>query len=246
MTRDVKRWLLATGVAMSLGLLVPLASGQQAAAPAAKNEPVESWYAATVAEDEKGQFLMIHFWSKGPRLRSEAVLAGRKIVTIVDPTTYYIIDDVAGGGISIERSEAAIALDGKRRRPFGNELDDMLLEGGELIGSEKASGQVVDVYRLTNDKGRRTIWMSTTKPPVPLRIETYDRATATTGKIDYTNWLYNPPIPDSFFEPDQRIELQRFTYAKYRNLSLVAPVGPAPVLYRHLLHGEGQPKSGSE
>jgi outer membrane lipoprotein-sorting protein len=201
-------------------------------------QPV-SWYAATVAEAEKGGFLMVHFWSKGPLFRSEAVVAGRKIVTIVDRTTYYILDEVSGQGIGIERSEAARALNDQARRPFGNELDKLLREGGELIGSEQSGGQLVDVYRLTDDRGRRTIWVSTTKPSIPLRVVTYDRSSATTGKLDYVNWLHNPVLADSFFAPDPRIEMKRFTYEEYRKQIRKAPLGPAPVLYRHLLHGEG-------
>jgi hypothetical protein len=198
-----------------------------------------SWYVASVAEDEKGQFLMVHFWSRGPLFRSEAVLAGRKIVTIVDRATYFIVDEVSGKGIAIARSPDAIARDTKRARPFANDLDQLLIDGGELIGNEDANGQVVDVYRVTNKKGRRTIWMSTTNPPVPLRIVTYDRATATSGKVDYMNWLSNPLIADHFFAPDSRVEVRQFSYEEYRRRIRLGPVGPAPVLYRHLLHGEG-------
>lgn len=198
-----------------------------------------SWYAATVAEDEKGGFLMVHFWSKGPLFRSEAVLAGRKIVTIVDRNTYYILDEVSGRGIAIERSEAARELAAKGKRPFGNELDELIQQGGELIGSEEAQGQTVDVFRLTDARGRRTIWVSTTKPPVPLRVVTFDRNSAESGKVDYVNWLHNPALADSFFAPDPRIQMQKLTYDEYRTEIRKGPVGPAPVLYRHLLHGEG-------
>ncbi len=207
----------------------------------AQSAPAElpvSWYAATVAEAEKGGFLMVNFWSKGPLFRSEAVLAGRKIVTIVDRTTYYVLDEVSGSGIAIERSEAARALDARGKRPFGNELDKLLRDGGELIGSEQAAGQPVDVYRLTDDRGRRTIWVSTTKPSIPLRVQTYDRESATTGKVDYVNWLHNPLLADSFFAPSPRTRIEKFTYEEYRTQIRKAPLGPAPVLYRHLLHGE--------
>ena len=180
---------------------------------------------------------MVHFWSKGPLFRSEAILAGRKIVTIVDRTTYYVLDEVAGTGIAIERSEAARALDDRGKRPFANELDKLLRNGGELIRSEESAGQPVDVYRLTDDRGRRTIWVSTGKPSVPLRVVTYDRKSATTGKLDYVNWLHNPVLADSFFAPDPRTKIERFTYEKYRKQIVKAPLGPAPVLYRHLLHG---------
>jgi outer membrane lipoprotein-sorting protein len=219
-------------------------AAEEAAGAKAAPERRTSWYAATVAEDEKGQFLMVHFWSKGPLFRSQAVLGGRTILTIVDRTTYYIIDEVMGSGLAIERSEAARAQDTRRERPFAHELDDLLRDGGELVGTEQAAGQAVDVYRLTDDRGRRTIWMSTTTPAVPLRIQTYDRASATTGKVDYVNWLHNPPIPDSFFEPDPRIRFERLGYDAYRKRILQGPVGPAPVLYRHLLHGEGPAQEG--
>jgi outer membrane lipoprotein-sorting protein len=209
-------------------------AGKKAAPPA---RPA-SWYAATVAEDERGGFLMVHFWSKGPLFRSEAVLAGRRIVTIVDREKYYIIDAVGHTGVALERSEAAIALDDTRRRPFANDLDRLLKEGGELVGSEEAGGRSVDIYRVTNQRGRRTIWVSTTNPPIPLRVETYDRASGTTGKVDYVNWLHNPAISDDFFKPDPRVRLDHFSYESYRKRLRLGPVGPAPVLYRHLLHGE--------
>ena len=246
--------LRALVVAVGLLLVAPIAAadapnaqadsgasaGEKAgsgSAPAPRAKAVTSWYAATVAEDEHGGFLMVHFWSKGPLFRSEAVIAGRRLVTIVDRTTYYVIDDTLGSGIAIERSQAARDADARRERPFANELEQLIADGGELIGTEQSRGRDVDVYRVTNDAGRRTIWVSTTKPPVPLRVETYDRESSRTGKIDYVNWLYNPSLPDSFFAPDPRTKLERFSYAEYRKRMLRGPVGPAPVLYRHLLHG---------
>jgi len=198
-----------------------------------------SWYAATLAEDEKGGFLMVHFWSKGGLFRSEAVLAGRKIVTIVDATTYYIIDEVSGRGVGIERAKAAREHFAKGQRPFGNEFEDLIRDGGELVGRKQAGGQTVDVYRVTDFRGRRTVWASTGKPTVPLRVETYDRDSATTGTIDYVNWLHNPVIADSFFAPNPRVQIEKLSYVEYRKRIRTGPVGPAPVLYRHMLHGEG-------
>lgn len=218
-------------------LVVWLVAGvAPAQTPVAK--PKTSWYAATLAEDEKGGFLMVHFWSRGALFRSEAVLAGRKIVTIVDATTYYIIDEASGRGIAIERAEAAQALDAQVERPFGNEFEDLLQEGGEFVGRKQAGGQTVDVYRVTDVRGRRTVWTSTGKPIVPLRVETYDRSSATTGGIDYVNWLHNPAIAESFFAPNPRIRIEKFSYAEYRKRIRAGPIGPAPVLYRHMLHGE--------
>jgi hypothetical protein len=70
-------------------------------------------------------------------------------------------------------------------------------------------------------------------------VKTYDRETATTGKVDYVNWLHNPLVGDEFFAPDPRLKLQQFGYEEYRKRLRLGPIGPAPVLYRHLLHGEG-------
>lgn len=197
-----------------------------------------SWYASTMAEDERGSFLIVHFWSLGPLLRSEAVLGGRRIVTIVNRDTYYVVDAVGGNGVAITRSEAARKQDESRGRPFGNELEQLLREGGEHIGTESAGSQTVDVYRLTDDRGRRTVWMSRTDPPVPLRVLTFDRPSGTNGKLDYVNWLQDPSLPETFFEPDPRWRLERFGYDEYRKRLRQGPVGPAPVLYRHLLHGD--------
>lgn len=198
-----------------------------------------SWYAQTIALNEKGRSQMAHFWSKGPLFRSEMVVQGRKIVTIVDRTTYYVIDEASGQGIAIERAEAARALDARSQRPFGNELEKLLREGGELIRSEQVRGQPADVYRLTNAQGRRTVWVSTSKLQVPLRIETYTREGATTGSVDYLLWAHNPMLADSFFAPNPRVRMKQLSYEEYRKESRRAPVGPAPVLYRHMLHGEG-------
>ena len=227
------------GALLALLAMVSMACAESPPKPIPEAAKPTSWYAATVVEDAQGGFLMVHFWAKGPLFRSEAVLGGRRIVTIVDRTDYYIIDAVGWTGIAIERSAAARALDETRGRPFGNELERLLAQGGELIGSEQAQGKTLDVYRVTDDRGRRTIWVSTTNPPVPLRVKTYDRETATTGKVDYVNWLHNPLVGDEFFAPDPRLKLQHFGYEEYRKRLRLGPIGPAPVLYRHLLHGEG-------
>jgi hypothetical protein len=248
--RFATHWLVGALVSALLLACVAAAEAGDSQAPAprqaepvvAEAEPVRrgtpSWYAATVAEDEKGGFLMVHFWSKGPLFRSEAIIAGRRIETLVDRTTYYIIDSASGTGVAIERSAAAIAQDEGRVRPFANELHKLLMEGGELVGSETSAQGPVEVYRVTNSRGQRTLWMSIEDPQVPLRVRTYDRATATTGKVDYVNWLYGPKIWDGFFAPDPRIDLERISYEQYRERVGRGPIGPAPVLYSHLLHGE--------
>jgi outer membrane lipoprotein-sorting protein len=208
------------------------------AAKPRKDDPI-SWYTSTIAKDQTGGFLLMHFWSKGPLLRSEAVIAGRPIVTIVDATTYYIFERVSGQGVAIERSARAINQDATRGRPFANDLDDLIANGGELIETRQTTAGPVDIYRLTDETGRRTIWMSTKVPRVPLRVETFDRASASTGEIEYVNWIYGAEIPDSFFAPEPRIEFEKLSYAEYKRRLGRETIGPAPVLYRDLLHGSG-------
>jgi hypothetical protein len=234
--------LVASDVAADAGAAerrsAPAPVAQAQAEPGGSDRKrVQSWYAATVAEDEKRSFLMVHFWSKGPLFRSDAIIAGRRIVTIVDRTSYYILDSASGTGVAIERSAAAVAQDEDRGRPFGNELRKLLIEGGELVDTEESPHGPLDVYRVTDERGRRTLWMSTQQPPLPLRIQTYDRATATTGRVDYVNWRQGMRIWDEFFAPDPRIELERISYAQYKQRAGRRPIGPAPVLYRQLLHG---------
>ena len=232
------------GIALLALLLAVPASGAE---PAAQKAPADvRWYAATVAEDGAGGFVFVHFWSRGARMRSEAVIAGRRIVTIVNDERYYVVDATGGAGIAIERSAAARRQDATRGRPFANELETLLREGGERIEEKRVGDQTVTVYRVTDGRGRRTIWMSQTEPPVPLRIVTYDRATASSGKLDYVNWLHQPALPQDWFEPDPRWQLEEYRYAEYRRKLLEGPVGPAPVLYRQLLHGTPKENGGSE
>ena len=55
-----------------------------------------------------------HFWSKGPWLRAETVVAGHKVTTIVRGDTYYAYDSILRRGVALKRSEGAIARDAGR------------------------------------------------------------------------------------------------------------------------------------
>ena len=71
-----------------------------------------------------------------------------------------------------------------------------------------------------------------------MRVENFDRSSGRTTYVEYTNWLVAPLISDTFFEPDERIEMERFGYREYRaRVRAGQPPGPAPVLYSELLHG---------
>ena len=53
----------------------------------------------------------------------------------------------------------------------------------------------------------------------------------------YLDWAQGFQASDAFFAPDPRFELERIEYDAYLARSLRTQVGPAPVLYRSLLHG---------
>ena len=223
------RWIGALVVG---GLLAwPSHAEDQSSPPTA-----EGWYAATIARGDAG-FLLTHYWSKGHRLRAQTVAGGRFLVTIVDETTYYVIDPTQGKGIGIERSELAKEGDADRVRPFGDELAALLRAGGEKVGEEERDGLKLERYQLTNDAGRVQIWV-TPKSRLPMRIERYVRASSAREHIDYLNWLENPTIADSFFTPPSGVEIERVGYEEYVKRSMTERMGPAPPFYANLLHGE--------
>ena len=75
-----------------------------------------TWYAQTLARSQTG-LAVVYFWSSGSKFRSESVLEGHKIVTIVSGNTYYAYDAVTQEGIAIQRSAAAIADDSPNHEP---------------------------------------------------------------------------------------------------------------------------------
>src|SRR5262245_33622183 len=64
----------------------PAQEQQPAAKPAANGTP--TWYAQALARGAGG-LNVTHFWSKGPWLRAETVVAGHKVVNIVKGPWYY-------------------------------------------------------------------------------------------------------------------------------------------------------------
>jgi len=196
----------------------------------------ETWYASTLSRPAN-ELVTVHYWSKGSRFRAETVLAGHRIITIVNGEYYYTIDEVAGTGVAIRRSPKAVAADATRGRPFGGELKRLLAEGGEKIRTEKLGPRSFDIYRSTTSQGRSTVWMTAEDPRVPVRVETYLRKTGAEGTLDYVGWLFGLAIADSFFAPSPEVELERVDYQDYVRRAPREMVGPAPVLYRDLLHG---------
>jgi hypothetical protein len=212
-----------------------------ALAPAAAEEPKKpsgpaTWYAQALTRGEAG-LNVTHFWSKGPMLRSESVVAGHKIVTIVRGDRYYAYDGLSGEGLSIRRDPAIVAADRADQRPFAREYEILIGQGAELVREETLVGRRAGIYRVTDDRGRRELWVTQDALRIPLRLETYDRESGAQRTTDYLNWQSDLAIPDSFFTPDSHAALKEMDYSEYlRRTSEEGMVGPVPVFYTSLLY----------
>jgi outer membrane lipoprotein-sorting protein len=196
----------------------------------------DTWYAASIVSSGSGA-IVTHTWSKGRKFRAESVLAGRRLVTIVNDKYYYALDPVAGRGLKVTRSPKALEDDAEGGRPFGREWRELEAGGAEHIDSEELGGMVVDTYQLTDTRGRRRVWVTQSEPRLPYRIEIYDRRTTSSNVTDYSGWQRGLKIADSFFEPDSNVELEEMSYEAYRNRATSGDRTRAPILYRKLLHG---------
>jgi hypothetical protein len=198
--------------------------------------PEFTWYAQALARGGAG-LNVTHFWSRGSRLRSETVVAGHKVVTIVNGPWYYAYDGLTGTGLAIKREAGALANDRPDRRPFGNEYDLLMDQGAELVREEDMVGRKAGVFRVTDDLGRREIWTTLDELHLPLRIEIYDRKSAQRRYTDYLNWQSGLAVPLGFFEPPPNITLERIEFLDYlKRTRAKGTVGPVPILYSNLLH----------
>jgi outer membrane lipoprotein-sorting protein len=230
------------GLLAAMLFAAPAAAQQQEAAqpqPQA-TPPVEypdTWYAQAMAHSEVG-LNVTHFWSKGPLLRAETVVVGRRVITIVTGSTYYAYDGVGRIGVAVGRSPSAIEQDSERKRPFGNELSSLLRQGAESVGFETLGGRKVEVFRVTDEHGRRQIWVTTDEERLPLRVEVFRRQTGQILRTDFLNWLSGVPISDAFFEPEPGIDFLHLSIAEYvARQTEGKPPGPVPIFYTDLLHG---------
>jgi len=214
---------------------LPAAAKEQAAGAAKQAAGVPTWFAMALAHSEIG-INVAYFWSKGATLRAETVIVGRKIVTIVKGDTYYAYDATGREGVAIGRSKAAIAKDAADRRPFGREIDVVLAQGGEKIGEEQVGGRVVERFRVTDDAGRREVWVTQDELRLPVRVEIFARGTGKTISTDFLSWTTALPIDDAFFEPDPGVRFRRLSFDEYAARQFT-PVGPVPILYMDLLTG---------
>lgn len=220
----------------ALAALLLVAALLAAWAPSARAQADASWYAERISTGD-APVRVEHYWSKGPWLRSETVFAGHPIVTLVKGERYMIIDRLNGEGISIQRSPRAIAQDPKRGRPFGNELAALMEEGGEKVGPERIPGGTCDLYRLTDETGRREVCVSQDELQIPVLLRVWMRRTGRSMESRYLGWSRKITIPDAFFEPPPGTRLEPIGYQDYVERAPKEQLGPAPPLHADLLHG---------
>lgn len=194
----------------------------------------ESWHATTFVRGSHGM-RVITYWSKNDWMRAETLIVGHPIVTIVRGKDYIAYDRLTSKGVRVRRPDVAMAQDGRSPRPFGNDLAELVAEGGELVESERFGGQEAEVWRVTDRLGRRKLWVTTEEPKLPMRLETFVRVGAETITTDYSGWARGMEIPDEFFSPPREIQLDSLDYTKF----LTNPPASARgiVLYPDLLHG---------
>jgi hypothetical protein len=197
---------------------------------------VETWHASSFVAGPMG-LRVIDSWSKGFWLRARTLIGGHPIVTLVSGDRYVAFDALRGEGVSIRRSPQALAEDATRGRPFGQELEELIAEGGEKVEDLRFAGVDATLWRVTGSKQRRSVWARRKRPVLPLRVETFDRASGQTIGVDYANWKQDLEIPDAFFEPPPGVELLELGYEAYLEAAAAGPVGSVPILYPDLLHG---------
>ncbi len=220
--RPLRRGLLLVAV---LGLLAGGAAAEE-----------ETWYAQRFTSGD-APVRVDQLWAKGPKLRSETVIAARPVITIVSGERYYIVDGLTGTGVAVQRSPVAIRADRRRGRPFGNEAREVTEAGGEKVGTQRLGPRSCDVYRFTGRNGRREVCVTPDATRLPIQIDSWSRASGQSATVRYLDWTRGIDIPDGFFEPDARWTLDHLDYGEYRKRSKEGPVGPAPPFWGELLHG---------
>lgn len=199
-------------------------------------KPPGSYYSMTLGRSNL-DLVVVTYWSLGPLLRSETVVAGHLIVTLVDEKYYYTYDALTRKGYRIGRSKLAIADDKERLRPFALDYFELVAQGGEKVREETLNGIPVDVYRVTDQKGRRTLWVTQNPLKFPVKLEAYDRQTGRTSVLDWVQWIPAIDLEKEFFEPPRKLDLRKFEdYSEFREALKEGPISPSPPLFHQLLH----------
>jgi hypothetical protein len=240
-------WSLASGRPVASGLarmMVGLAISVLLAQPVAaeKDKSIEkpaipSWYTQSFARGDAG-LNVTHLWSLKSKFRAETVVRGHKLVTIVNGDTYYVYDALTMAGTAIRRAPAALAAESPDRRPFGNEAQFLIDQGGEKIREESIAGKRAAVYQFTDENGRRIIWVTQDDRRLPIRMEFFNRKSGSTRYKEYIDWVSGFAVSDAFFEPEPRIQFERFELDEYiKNTLAKDAAAMLPILYQELLHG---------
>ncbi len=202
----------------------------------------DSWHAERLTSGA-GAPRVERLWSKGAALRAELVVGGHVVITYVKGDRYIVVDALTGKGTSIQRSAKAIAEDATRGRPFGTEQQSLTKIGAEKVKTEGAGEAACDLYRVTDQAGRREVCVSTGEEKLPLVVRAWDRQSGAESETRYIAWSKdlegkNVTIPESFFTPDPRITLESFTYEVFMAKAQAGEsVAVAPILYPELLLG---------
>ncbi|MFK7895025.1 MAG: hypothetical protein AB8G23_04265 [Myxococcota bacterium] len=227
---------LAVVFALSIGVVLTLLPAAGQAADSEKGDATKRFYASTFVSGRSG-YRVIHYWSDGATMRAETLIGGHPVTTIVKGDQYLVFDRLTKQGLAITRAQEAVSAEKKGARPFGKEWVEIQAAGGERVEETNLSGIEVEVWQLTNDGGSQKVWVSKDAPRIPLRVEVYDRRSSDTVKTDYSNWKLNLDIPGAFFDAEQGVKFERFTYEDFVNKARTERVGTVPVLYPDLLHG---------
>lgn len=217
--------------------LAPLLLGLVASAALA-----DSWHAERITSGG-GTPRVERLWSKGSALRAEIVFGGHSIITYVKGDRYIVVDALTGKGTSIQRSPKAIGEDAKRGRPFGAEQQLLVAAGAEKVKTEGSGEGACDLYRVTDQAGRREVCVSTGAEHLPLVVRAWDRKSGAESETRYLAWAKDLEgkdvvIPDSFFSPDPRVALESVTYEAFlAKAQQGESAAVAPILYPELLVG---------
>ena len=242
-------FLLATGLALSTVSESSAATKEETPratqpaggeAPAPSSKDLSLGIQATSRTRDAYEIFIIQYWALGSRLRAEAVVRGQNVVTVVSGEFYYAWNALTNLGYRIRRPPEAIAADAKRSRPFALQLEQILAEGGEKIRDETIEGIEVEVYRVTDEKGRRTLQVQKGPGQIPVRLEAYDRTTGGEWRLDWINWIAGVMIPEPFFEPPSEVKFEQFeSYDGYRLRQAEQHVQPGRPFFPELIESLG-------
>jgi hypothetical protein len=200
---------------------------------AASAAAADSWHAERLTSGAGGPPRAERLWSKGPALRAEIVLGGHAVITYVKGDRYVVVDALTGKGTSIQRGPNAIAADAKRGRPFG----------AEKVKTEGSGESACDLYRITDQAGRREVCVTTSPEQLPVYVHAWDRESGSESETRYLAWSKDlegkdVTIADSFFTPDPRVTLESFSYDAFMAKAQAGEsVAVAPIMFPDLLIG---------